>query len=37
VTATIPPASGTADIAWWVFTMVVFSGLLYYSVRRRQV
>jgi ABC-type transport system involved in multi-copper enzyme maturation permease subunit len=37
VTATIPPASGAADIAWWVFTMVVFSGLLYYSVRRRQV
>jgi len=33
----IPPASGLGDIAWWAFVVVVFAGLVYYSVRRRQV
>jgi ABC-type transport system involved in multi-copper enzyme maturation permease subunit len=36
-TLAIPPPSGASDIAWWVVTMVVFCGLLYYVVRRRQV
>jgi ABC-type transport system involved in multi-copper enzyme maturation permease subunit len=35
--AGIPPASGPADIAWWAFVVIVFAGLVYYSVRRRQV
>jgi ABC-type transport system involved in multi-copper enzyme maturation permease subunit len=37
MTASIPPASGAADIAWWAVTLIVFCALLYYSVRRRQV
>jgi ABC-type transport system involved in multi-copper enzyme maturation permease subunit len=37
ITASIPPASGAGDIAWWAVTMVVFCALLYYAVRRRQV
>jgi ABC-type transport system involved in multi-copper enzyme maturation permease subunit len=37
MTASIPPASGAADIAWWAVTIVLFCALLYYSVRRRQV
>jgi ABC-type transport system involved in multi-copper enzyme maturation permease subunit len=37
MTASIPPASGATDIAWWAVTLVVFCALLYYSVRRRQV
>jgi ABC-type transport system involved in multi-copper enzyme maturation permease subunit len=37
VAASIPPASGAGDIAWWAVTMVVFCALLYYAVRRRQV
>jgi ABC-type transport system involved in multi-copper enzyme maturation permease subunit len=37
ITASIPPASGAGDIAWWVVTMVAFCALLYYAVRRRQV
>jgi ABC-type transport system involved in multi-copper enzyme maturation permease subunit len=37
MTASIPPSSGTADIAWWAVTIVLFCALLYYSVRRRQV
>jgi hypothetical protein len=37
ITASIPPASGLGDIAWWAVTMVFFCGLLYYAVRRRQV
>ena len=35
--AGIPQASGPGDIAWWAFTVCVFAGLVYYSVRRRQV
>ncbi len=35
--ATIPSPSGAGDIAWWVFTVLVFAGLVYYAVRRRQV
>jgi ABC-type transport system involved in multi-copper enzyme maturation permease subunit len=35
--AGIPPASGPADIAWWAFVVIVFAGLVYYAVRRRQV
>lgn len=30
-------ASGPGDVVWWAFTVLVFAGLLYYSVRRRQV
>ena len=30
-------ASGPGDVAWWAFLVLVFSALLYYSVRRRQV
>jgi hypothetical protein len=37
ITASIPPASGAGDVAWWAATMVVFCALLYYAVRRRQV
>jgi ABC-type transport system involved in multi-copper enzyme maturation permease subunit len=37
MTASIPPSSGAADIAWWAVTIVLFCALLYYSVRRRQV
>jgi ABC-type transport system involved in multi-copper enzyme maturation permease subunit len=33
----IPGASGAGDITWWVFVLVVFAGLVYYAVRRRQV
>lgn len=33
----IPPASGPGDVAWWAFVVVVFAGVVYYSVRRRQV
>ena len=35
--AGIPGASGTADILWWVFIVVLLSALVYYTVRRRQV
>lgn len=35
--AGIPSASGTGDLVWWAFMVVLFSGLVYYSVRRRQV
>ncbi len=35
--ATIPSPSSAGDIAWWVFTVLVFAGLVYYAVRRRQV
>jgi ABC-type transport system involved in multi-copper enzyme maturation permease subunit len=30
-------ASGPGDVAWWAFLVLLFSGLVYYSVRRRQV
>lgn len=30
-------ASGPGDIAWWAFLVLLFSAVLYYSVRRRQV
>jgi hypothetical protein len=35
--AAIPPASGLGDIVWWALVVLVFAGLVYYSVRRRQV
>ena len=35
--ALIPPASGLGDIAWWAFLVVLFSALVYFAVRRRQV
>ena len=35
--ASIPGASGTGDILWWVFVVVVFALLVYVAVRRRQV
>jgi ABC-type transport system involved in multi-copper enzyme maturation permease subunit len=35
--ALIPPASGLGDILWWAFFVVLFSALLYWAVRRRQV
>jgi len=35
--AGVPAASGPVDIAWWAFVVCVFCGLVYYSVRRRQV
>jgi hypothetical protein len=35
--ATIPGASGAADILWWVFVVAVLAGFVYYTVRRRQV
>ena len=33
----IPGPSGAGDIAWWAFTILVFGGLAYLAVRRRQV
>ena len=35
--ASIPGASSTGDILWWVFVVVVFALLVYVAVRRRQV
>jgi ABC-type transport system involved in multi-copper enzyme maturation permease subunit len=35
--AGVPPPSGVGDIVWWAFVVIVFSSLVYYSVRRRQV
>jgi ABC-type transport system involved in multi-copper enzyme maturation permease subunit len=37
VVAGIPGASGAGDIVWWIFVVLVFAGLVYYAVRRRQV
>lgn len=37
INALAPAASGAGDIAWWVFTVLVFAAVVYYSVRRRQV
>jgi len=37
VLASVPGASGTADILWWVFVVALFSAVVYYTVRRRQV
>jgi ABC-type transport system involved in multi-copper enzyme maturation permease subunit len=35
--AGVPQASTTGDIIWWAFVVCVFCGLVYYSVRRREV
>ena len=35
--ALVPAASGLGDIAWWALFIVLFSALVYWSVRRRQV
>jgi ABC-type transport system involved in multi-copper enzyme maturation permease subunit len=35
--ASIPNASGTADILWWGFNVVFLAFLVYVAVRRRQV
>jgi ABC-type transport system involved in multi-copper enzyme maturation permease subunit len=37
VVAIIPQASGFGDIVWWAFLMVLFAGLVYLAVRRKQV
>jgi ABC-type transport system involved in multi-copper enzyme maturation permease subunit len=37
VIAGIPGASGAGDVVWWIFVVLVFAGLVYYAVRRRQV
>jgi ABC-type transport system involved in multi-copper enzyme maturation permease subunit len=37
VIAGVPGASGAGEIAWWIFVVLVFAGLVYYAVRRRQV
>ena len=37
VLASIPGPSGLGDIAWWAFVILVFGGLAYLAVRRRQV
>jgi ABC-type transport system involved in multi-copper enzyme maturation permease subunit len=35
--ASVPAASGLAEIAWWAFTVLFFCAMVYYAVRRRQV
>jgi ABC-type transport system involved in multi-copper enzyme maturation permease subunit len=35
--ATVPAASGAGDLVWWAFTVLLFAGLVYLAVRRRQV
>lgn len=35
--AGVPQASTTGDIVWWAFVVCLFCGLVYYSVRRREV
>ena len=35
--ASIPSASGAADIIWWAFVVLVFASLVYFAARRRQV
>jgi ABC-type transport system involved in multi-copper enzyme maturation permease subunit len=35
--AGVPQASTTGDIVWWAFVVCVFCGMVYYSVRRREV
>ncbi len=35
--ASVPGASGTSDILWWMFVVAVFLLLIYVAVRRRQV
>jgi ABC-type transport system involved in multi-copper enzyme maturation permease subunit len=35
--AGVPQASTTGDIVWWAFVVIVFCGLVYYSVRRKEV
>lgn len=35
--AGVPPASTTGDVVWWAFVVCVLCGLLYYSVRRKEV
>ena len=37
VVALVPAASGFGDIVWWAFLVVLFAGLVYFAVRRRQV
>lgn len=37
VLAGVPGASSAGDVAWWIFVVLVFGGLVYYAVRRRQV
>ncbi|HEX3508409.1 MAG TPA: hypothetical protein VHW94_08465 [Candidatus Dormibacteraeota bacterium] len=35
--ASVPGPSDLADIAWWIFVVIVFASLVYVAVRRRQV
>ena len=37
VVALVPAASGFGDIVWWAFLVVLFAGLVYLAVRRKQV
>jgi ABC-type transport system involved in multi-copper enzyme maturation permease subunit len=37
VLAGVPQASTTGDIVWWAFVVIVLCGLVYYSVRRKEV
>jgi ABC-type transport system involved in multi-copper enzyme maturation permease subunit len=37
ILAQIPGPSGFSEIVWWLFVVLVLSGLLYLAVRRRQV
>lgn len=35
--ASVPAASGTGDILWWGFNVVLLAAVVYWAVRRRQV
>jgi hypothetical protein len=35
--ASVPGASGTGDILWWGFNVVLLGAVVYWAVRRRQV
>jgi hypothetical protein len=35
--ASVPQASGVGDILWWAFFVCLFTGMVYFAVRRRQV
>ena len=35
--ASVPGPSGTGDILWWGFNVVLLGGIVYWAVRRRQV
>jgi ABC-type transport system involved in multi-copper enzyme maturation permease subunit len=37
ILSSVPGASGTADMLWWLFLIVLMATLVYIAVRRRQV